>query len=174
MKYELKRIAVFPVIKVTFLVSLVLGFLLGLLMALFMAPFMAMMSRVGSMQQQPFDFSGASIGALIIILPILYSIFLAIFNTIGAALAAMLYNFVVKFAGGLELDFEAAEGSAPAMPRPMDMPGAIYAQAAMTPRYAPPPQPPTFPTSTPPPPVPPTQPTDPQGDKNRPTQFPFE
>jgi hypothetical protein len=178
MKYELKRIPVFPVIKVTFIVSLVLGFFLGILYAMFFGLIFGALSSVGQFQGQNLDIPRMGVGMLMIFMPVFLSIFSAVFNTILALLAVAVYNFVVKFAGGLELELEPTDAPSPTQPHPMDVPGAIYAQASMTPRYAPPP-PPVYPTATPPPvppaaPQPPTPPPDPQADKNRPSQFPYE
>ncbi len=172
MHFELKRIAVFPVIKVTFLVSLVLGFIMGLLFALFMAPILALASRMGQMQGQQFGMPEMSIGALIIFLPIVYAILMSVFNTLISLLGAVVYNFIVKFAGGFEFEFQALGGEPAPQPRPADVPGAYYAQASATPRFAPPPPPPPY--QAPMAPQPPQPPVDPQGDKNRPTQYPFE
>ncbi|MFH2054861.1 MAG: DUF3566 domain-containing protein [bacterium] len=104
MKLELKRIGVWSAIKVTFLLSLVIGFAVGILYALLIMMMMAI-----PMSQMPDDFPGISGmfvgGVMLVILPILMSIFMAIVNTVGAALAALIYNLVVKMIGGLELEF---------------------------------------------------------------------
>jgi hypothetical protein len=177
MKYELKRIELFPVIKVTFIVSLVLGFFLGILYAMFFGMIFGAMSRAGQIPGQGFDMPRMGLGVLLIIVPVILSIFSAVFNTILALISTVVYNFVVKFAGGFELDLQSMEPSAPTQPRPLDVPGAIYAQAS-APRYAPsaPPSPvePFAPPAPPTPQTPPELPPDSQGDKNRPTQYPFE
>jgi hypothetical protein len=170
MKFELKRIPVFPVIKVTFLVSLVLGFALGLLIAMFIVPILAMigsMAPPGSSDRSPFG--GMSAGILVIVLPIVYAVMLAVMNTLMVLIATGAYNTIAKFAGGIELELESTEQGLPAEPH--SVPPVYYAQAAPS-AYAVPPSRPAPPP--PPPPPPPVPPNSPEADKNRPSQFPYE
>ena len=131
MKFELKKIGVWSAIKVTFLISLAVGFAVGILYALF---FMALMSI--PMSQMPDDFPGMSVmfvgGVMLIIMPIMMSVFMAIINTIGAALTALIYNLVVKMVGGLELDFAEIK---PVVVQP------VVATTPPPPPYEPPPPP---------------------------------
>lgn len=101
MKYELKRISVWSVIKVSFLVNLVVGFLMGILYAFFIMmfaflPMTFMPSEVRS--EVPIAMSGV----LLIVVPIFVAGMAAIFNTILAAIAALVYNLAAKLVGGLE------------------------------------------------------------------------
>ncbi|MFZ1683520.1 MAG: hypothetical protein WAU88_05240 [Candidatus Zixiibacteriota bacterium] len=167
MKYELRRIPVFPVIKVTFLVSLVLGFAVGLLAAMFIVPLVAMMSRLGS-AGDGMPSSDIPFGVLAIFLPILYAVLLAVMNSLMVLVATGAYNVIVRFAGGIELELESTDQGLPAPQQPVQP--VYYAQAAPPP-YA---VPPSRPAPPPPPPPPPVPPNNPEADKNRPTQFPFE
>ena len=86
MKLELKSISIWSAVKIGFFLNLVMGFIMGLLFALFMAPFLALTS---SLMPGP-GMDGASIddmsiGMLIVIMPIIYSIASAIFGTIAFA-----------------------------------------------------------------------------------------
>jgi hypothetical protein len=162
MKYELKRIPVFPVIKVTFLVSLVLGFAIGLMAAVFIVPLVAFLSQVAS-AGDGFPSTDLPTGMLVVFLPIFLSVTQAVINTIMALIAVGAYNVIVKFAGGIELELESTDQGLPAPPQPV-----YYAQASPSPYAVPPSRP------APPPPPPPVPPNNPEADKNRPTQFPYE
>ena len=73
MRYELKTVAMWPVVRITFLISLVMGFILGLFVALLFAPMLAMMSSLG-LQDSGLENVGFSMGAMILFLPILYAL----------------------------------------------------------------------------------------------------
>jgi hypothetical protein len=129
MKYELKRISVWSVIKVSFLVNLVVGFLMGILYAFFIMifaflPMTFMPSEVRS------EVPIAASGILLIIVPIFVAGMAAIFNTIFAAIAALVYNLAAKLVGGLEWTLE-------------EVKPAVVLQPAT--RTAPPPEPPSPP-----------------------------
>lgn len=103
MRYEMRSVAVWPIVKVTFLVSLVVGFCVGLLMALILAPMLALMPSLG-MPDSEIDTAKFSVGALILFLPIFYALFIAVFNTIAGLIATGCYNLVAKWGGGLEFE----------------------------------------------------------------------
>lgn len=101
MKYELKRISVWSVIKISFLINLVLGFLVGIfyafmLMLITMMPMYYMSDELGS------GFPAALSGIMLIILPILMAGIMSVMNTILAAIATLVYNLSAKLVGGLE------------------------------------------------------------------------
>ncbi len=155
MRYEMKSVAVWPVVKVTFLLSLVLGFLLGLFLALIIGPMMAMMSSLG-MPESQMESGRLSIGALMLFLPIIYALLMAVFNTIGALIATGLYNLVARWGGGLE--FELAQVVETHEYRPAQP--VVYG----TPTYS---APPAYPTPPPPPPPPPPQQGTPDAENNK-------
>ena len=103
MRYEMKSIAIWPVVKITFLVSLVAGFCAGLILALIFIPMMAMMPALG-MPDGELDTAKFSMGALIIFLPIFYALFIAVVNTIMSLIATGCYNLFAKWGGGLEYE----------------------------------------------------------------------
>lgn len=110
MKFELKSISVWSAIKVGFFLNLVLGFVMGLVLALFMAPIMAIMSSVAPTDVYGgTDFSGMSIGILLIILPISYALIGAVLGTIMFAIGAAVYNLIARIMGGFEMKLERAE-----------------------------------------------------------------
>lgn len=147
MRFELKRLAVWPFIKVSFFLNLIIGFIVGLLYAMFMGLIFSLFSALPGMPQQEFDVKQLPIGVMIIILPIAFSLMGAFFNTIIGTIAVLIYNAVARMAGGLELELAEVHAEWP-------QPGPAY-QPYQQP-YAPPPSG----TVQPPPPPPPPPPTD--------------
>ncbi|MBN2226793.1 MAG: DUF3566 domain-containing protein [candidate division Zixibacteria bacterium] len=139
MKFELRSIGYWAIIKISFTLNLVMGFLIGIFYAFFlmlMAPFMTELQGFGDM---PMFEDG--IGFLLILIPIAFSLLGAVFNTILLLIAAFIYNVVARLVGGLEFEL-----------RQCDVPPPQTYQAAPAHQYAAPPPPP------PPPPVGPLPP----------------
>jgi len=88
---ELKKIGVGSAAKVGGVIAAIMGLIIGVFVALIS------MMIPGSGSELPF-FSGF---AAIIVLPILYGII----GFIAYAIVAALYNFVVKYTGGVILEF---------------------------------------------------------------------
>ena len=135
MRYEMKSIAVWPVIKITFLVSLVAGFCGGLLLAMFLGPMIAMMSSMG-MPNSDMDTAKFSVGALMVFLPIFYALFMAVINTIFALIGTGCYNLFAKWVGGVEYELVPVSGTQEQ--RPVER--VVYSAPSYT--YQPPPPPP--------------------------------
>jgi hypothetical protein len=152
MNYEIKRFAIWPVAKISFVVGAILGFLIG--------GFFWMVT--GIVSQIPFEEFGSdatgleSLGAMGIVLPFFMAVFYGVLMMVGNVIFTGLYNILAGFVGGLEV--ELAQPGAPAYPQPA--PGPVYA-AAPPPQPVrpqppqPPPQTPPPPAGSPPPPPPP-------------------
>jgi hypothetical protein len=110
MKCELKRLGLWSVVKISFVVNLVLGFLLGIFYALFI-----MMLAFAPMTYMPRDFDSdfpmAVGGVMMIILPIFMAGIAAVMNTILALIGALVYNLAAKLFGGLECELEVLGGA---------------------------------------------------------------
>lgn len=136
MKLELKRIAIWPIIKISFVVNLVIGFLVGIMYA-----FMLMLIVFAPMSYLGRDFESempiAVGGFMLIILPIIMAGFMAVVNTIFAVIAALIYNLAAKLFGGLEAEYRIIEKDvvAPAPPPPPEPepPTADYPQETSNP-----------------------------------------
>lgn len=159
MRYEMKTIAIWPFIKVMFFFNAVIGFIFGLFYALFMGLIMSVTSSSPFAQEAPFDFGGASIGALVIILPIVFAIGGAIFYTLFGVIMVFIYNLIARLAGGLEFDLQPSDVGHPMQVPPQPATG--YQPAGQQGYYPPPPprqqtapQPPPPRQETPPPPPP--------------------
>jgi hypothetical protein len=153
MNYEIKRFAIWPVAKISFVVGAILGFLIG--------GFFWMVS--GIISQIPFEDFGSdatgieSLGAMGIVLPFFMAVFYGVLMMVGNVIFTGLYNVLAGFVGGVEV--ELAQTGTPAYPQPA--PGPVYATAPPAPIAPPPPtappqppQPPPPPTGSPPPPPP--------------------
>lgn len=120
MKYELKRIAIWPAVKISFLVHLILGFVVGIFYALFFA---LLMSLPASMGDADLAALSAFSGALVVFLPFIVSISMAVFNTIFIVIGLVIFNFFTRIAGGLEFELAPLTETAPvAVARPMAPP----------------------------------------------------
>jgi len=163
MRYEIKKIGIWPLLKVSFFVNLVLGFIMGLFYIPFLTIMMGAMANMPSAYSSGVDMSDFPIGAMMIIMPIMMSIFAAVFNTILAVIAGLIYNLISRMMGGFEINLEAL-GVTPVPPPPPPQRQPIPERPA-APVAPPPPQPssapPPPPSSSTPPPPPPTQPSAP-------------
>lgn len=105
MKYELKSIGYWSVIRVSFIVNLLLGLIMGVFFALFVGLMFSFISSFAGMAGMPvLGEEMPPIALLLILYPIMFGFGGAVFNTIIAVIAAFIYNIVGKYIGGLELE----------------------------------------------------------------------
>lgn len=150
MRFELKSIGIWAFIKVMFFVNLVIGFIIGFLYALFLIPFISLMGSMSGFDSSAFD-GMPSAGLMIVILPIVFALGSAVFNTILALLVAAVYNGFARLVGGFEFTFDAIAETTPAYDVRPPAPQASY--LTQTPYVGQ--------TGTQPPPPPPAQPIEP-------------
>jgi len=151
MKYELKSIGYWPLIKVSFLINLIVGFIMGLFVALFMGLMISLLGRIGGLPgMEMYNEEMAPMGFMLVIYPFMFAIFGAVFYTILFLLVALIYNLIAKAVGGLEFTLNEIRVQPLAYAAP---PSPTYAQPQQPP---PPPQP-----AQPPPPPPPVEPLPP-------------
>ncbi|MEW6050012.1 MAG: DUF3566 domain-containing protein [Candidatus Zixiibacteriota bacterium] len=151
MRYELKTMAVWPFVKVSFFLNLIIGFIVGLLYAMFFGFIVSVMRQIPGVPGAEFDVAQLPIGILMIVLPIMFSLMGAFFNTVLGALVVLIYNAIARFAGGIE--FELAEVKPEWTPHstPPPPPGQCPPQPTSGPATAPPPPPPAVEPKQPPP-----------------------
>lgn len=147
MKFELKAIGYWSVIRVSFIVNLIVGFIFGLFYAIFIGIFISLISNMINMSEFGMLEDGFSMAGLIII-PFMFAFGGAVFNTIMFTIVAFIYNMVGRFLGGLEVELS-------------QVPSQPVAAKPFEPSYTPPQAPPAAKTYTPPPPPPPVQPLPP-------------
>ena len=106
MKYELKRIDIWPVVKIVFILSLLLGFFIGILYAglfFLMDAFTQLAAETGFGEM-------SSLGggfALIALFGCTFGI--SFFYTVGAVIFVVLYNLLAGSVGGIHFEIEALE-----------------------------------------------------------------
>ena len=173
MRYELRSIGVWSFVRTSFFLHLVFGFILGLFYAAIFGLILAVASSLP--MDSSSDFDPSTLGPVfIILLPIICSVACAVFGTLFTAIIVVVYNMIVRMAGGVEFELE---------PTTLDHVAVGYpAPASHTaiPVYTPPPPPPApMPPSGPafnppsaqpkydwtPPPSPPDQPRGPEPEK---------
>ena len=106
MKVELKRIDIWPVIKIVFILSLLIGFFIGVIYG-------GIFLLVDAFSQVAID-SGfdefASIGAGFVLFMILgFTFGIATLNSISAMIFVVLYNLLAGSFGGFRVDLESKQ-----------------------------------------------------------------
>lgn len=101
MKFELKRIDVWSITKISFFLNGVFGLLFGLFYALILA---MVGSMIGPLSGGEFESFGALTGAFGIFFAIILAIFSAVTGGVTAAVFAWLYNIFAKWIGGIEIN----------------------------------------------------------------------
>ena len=105
MKFELKSIGYWSVIRVSFIVNLLLGLLIGIFFAVFVGLMVSFISSFAGMSGMPmFEEEMPPFMLLLILYPFLFGFGGAVFNTIIAVIGVFIYNMIGKFLGGLELE----------------------------------------------------------------------
>lgn len=165
MKLELRKIAYWPLIKVSFLINLIAGFIMGLFFALFIGLIFSLAQNMGGLPGFPplMEEEMPPIGFLMVFYPFMFSFGAAFFNTIIYLIIAFIYNIVSRLVGGIEIEFNEVHFRPVAYQPPP--PGA----QAPPPEYRPTPPPEPHQPAPPPPPVQPMPPdmTPPPDDEGR-------
>jgi hypothetical protein len=105
MKFEVKTIGYWSLIKISFVVNLIGGFVVGLGIALFMGLMITFTQRMtGIAGMPPLPEEMPSIGLLLVLYPFMISFGAAIFNTILYVIIAFIYNITARVLGGLEVE----------------------------------------------------------------------
>lgn len=132
MKLELKRISLWSTVKMSFVLNLVFGFVVGCFYALLLAAILAIPSS--AFREAETDSLRNLGGVFLLFLPFFVAFFLAILNTIFAFIMVVVYNFIGRTMGGLELEFANIDG--PVAP---PAPSVVYQQPVPPAPPAPPP-----------------------------------
>ena len=122
MKYRLNRIPLWPVMRVTFVILLVVGVIIGLVYGILLSGLGIIMGALGESAWGEGIPALGNLGFLMIpFIAILY----AVFGTIWVLVWVLIYNVVSKVTGGIELELSPGEAhtveSPPHVPeRPLD------------------------------------------------------
>ncbi|UCD93799.1 MAG: DUF3566 domain-containing protein [Candidatus Zixiibacteriota bacterium] len=136
MKFELRTIGYWSLIKISFVVNLIAGFIVGIGIALFMGLMISFAERMAGLAgMPPLPEDMPPIGFLMILYPFMISFGAAIFNTILYVIIAFIYNITAKVLGGIEVELNEVK----LQPVSYAAPQPVQPQA---PRPQPPPPPP--------------------------------
>lgn len=108
MNYEIRRLDLMSVLKVSFLIYLVIGFLIGMFYALIITQMLALFSSF--MGDQAITALGKIGGASIFIIAIVMAVFMAVLWSILTVIAAALYNLLAGSFGGIKVELAEAQG----------------------------------------------------------------
>jgi hypothetical protein len=105
MTYEIRKIHVWSVMKVAFVIFGVLGLIVGLFYIIFFA-FMGRMMELAAPQEFG-RMAGLFGGALGVIAAFFLAVFYAVFGSLMTAFLVGIYNLLARGFGGIELQLEA-------------------------------------------------------------------
>ncbi len=101
--FEMRRIPVWPVMRVVFIIFLIVGIIVGIMYGFMISSLGLLFSALG---ESPLDEGFPLIGNLgFLMIPIL-AIFYAVFGTIAAIIWVVIYNITASVVGGIELELE--------------------------------------------------------------------
>ncbi len=106
MKYEIKRLNLWSVVKIVFVISLLIGFVFSLIYAGFLQVMTLLTSNFGGEDFVQMIPSG---GSMFIIVVVFFTIIFAVFYTTSALFAVVLYNAIAGWAGGVVVEMAARE-----------------------------------------------------------------
>ena len=120
--FEMRRIPVWPVMRVVFIIFLIIGIIVGLMYGFMISSFGLLLSTLG---ESPLDEGFPLIGNLGFLMIPIFAIFYAVFGTIAAVIWAVIYNITASVVGGIELELEEKQmplGAGAAVSPPSDEP----------------------------------------------------
>lgn len=139
MRYEIKSLGIWSFVRVSFFINLIVGFLAGLLYAGLLGLIFAAAGSVGDLEDLPFDPS--AVGPIILILlPIIFAVGCAFFNTLLGVVVVVAYNLMARMTGGFEMELGLVETASPKTPS-STVPSAV---PPPPPSWNPPPPPPNY------------------------------
>jgi hypothetical protein len=104
MRYELKSIPIWPIVKVFFLINIIAGFIFGLLLAIVSSGLISFYNEILQVSNPGYNVELIPLEVLIFMMPLLFALGNAIFTTTLMIIIIFIYNLLVKFTGGIELN----------------------------------------------------------------------
>ena len=101
--FEMRRIPIWPVMRVVFIIFLIIGIIVGLMYGFMISSFGLLLSALG---ESPLDEGFPLIGNLGFLMIPIFAILYAVFGTIAAVIWAVIYNITASVVGGIELELE--------------------------------------------------------------------
>lgn len=102
MTYEIKKIDVWSVVKIAFILSGIFGLLAGLLYAVLLTLVGGILSQLGG----EFEAMQGLTGAVSIFMAFFLALFYAVIGAVGAAICTLIYNLLARGLGGVKFYLE--------------------------------------------------------------------
>lgn len=106
MTYEIKRIDVWSVVKIAFILYGIFGLIFGLFYAVILAMLGGIISQFGELGGEFGQMSGLFTGAIGIVTALFMALFYAVIGAVFTAIFVWLYNVFAKLAGGITFHLE--------------------------------------------------------------------
>ncbi|MBN1997806.1 DUF3566 domain-containing protein [candidate division KSB1 bacterium] len=103
MQHEIKRFNLWSVVKIVFIISLLVGFVFSLIYAGLLQMMTLLTSNFGGEDFVHMMPTGASMFFIVVVF---FTIAFAVFYTIFAAFAVVLYNIIAGWAGGIVVELD--------------------------------------------------------------------
>ncbi|MGB7063425.1 MAG: DUF3566 domain-containing protein [Candidatus Zixiibacteriota bacterium] len=102
MTYEIKKIDIWSVVKIAFILSGIFGLLAGLLYAVMLTMIGGILSQLGG----EFEAMKGLTGAVGIFMAFFLALFYAVIGAVGAAISTWIYNLLARGLGGFKFYLE--------------------------------------------------------------------
>jgi hypothetical protein len=106
MTYEIKKIDVWSVVKIAFILYGIFGLIFGLFYALMLTMLGGILSQFGPLGGELGDMTGFFTGAVGIVMAFFMALFYAVIGSIFTAIFVWLYNVLAKLTGGIRFNLE--------------------------------------------------------------------
>lgn len=106
MTYEIKKIDVWSVVKIAFILYGIFGLIFGLFYAVILTMLGGIISQFGQFGGEFGDMTGFFTGAVGILMAFFMALFYAVIGSIFTAIFVWLYNVLAKLTGGIRFHLE--------------------------------------------------------------------
>ena len=115
MTYEIKKIDVWSVVKIAFILYGIFGLIAGLFYAVMLTLLGGIISQLGQLGGEFGDMTGFFTGAVGIVTAFFMALFYAVIGSIFTAIFIWLYNVLAKLTGGIRFHLEGEKIAAAAI-----------------------------------------------------------
>lgn len=106
MTYEIKKIDVWSVVKIAFILYGIFGLIFGLFYAVMLTMLGGILSQFGPMGGELGEMTGVFTGAVGILMAFFMALFYAVIGSVFTAIFVWLYNVLAKLTGGIRFNLE--------------------------------------------------------------------
>ncbi len=112
MTYEIKRIDVWSVVRIAFILYGIFGLIFGLFYAVMLTMLGGIISQFGELSGEFGEMTGVFTGAVGILMAFFMALFYAVIGAIFTAIFVWLYNVLAKLTGGIRFHLEGEKTAA--------------------------------------------------------------